>query len=210
MSNLVYENELPGYIEPAEPGRVERPKAKPLCEGLATAKNPVEPVLACTKCKGAGHVLSMGYRYTKEDGTLMVVPIKWKACGHCDGVAWFHAPDLAALIKAVTGRKPRTLRSKRPDGTREYYVWRLARFHGGKDVCLPMVAEMDIAGDPYRDMLDELARIIAKAYFGNSNVGTARWQQALYGTHNFSDLPEQLDGPVHDGRKPLEEMLETI
>lgn len=210
MSGLVYENELPGYIEPVEPSRAEKPQAKPLCHGLATAKVPVEPVAACTKCKGAGHALSMGYRYTMDDGTLRVVPTKWKVCSYCDGTAWFHAPDLETLVKAVTGRKPRTLKSKRPDDARCYYVWRLARFHGGKDVCLPMSAEMEIAGDPYRDVLDELARLIAKAYFGSGNVGAARWQQAMYGSHSFDDLPSHLDGPVYDSDKPLEEMLETI
>lgn len=210
MSNLVYENELPGYVEPAEPSRVEKPQAKPLCPGLATAEVPVQPVLACTKCNGAGHTLSMGYSYTKDDGTLRVVPTKWKTCIYCDGAAWFHAPDLELLVKAVTGRKPRTLRSKRPDDARPYYVWRLTRFHGGKDVCLPMGAEMEIAGDPFRDVLDELARLIARAYFGSGNVGTARWQQAMYGSHSFDDLPSHLDGPPHDGNKPLEEMLETV
>lgn len=75
---------------------------------------------------------------------------------------------------------------------------------------MPMGAEMEVSGDPYRDVLDELARLIAKAYFGSGNVGTARWQQAMYGSHSFDDLPPYLDGPVHDGNKPLDEMLETM
>lgn len=210
MSDLVYYKELPNYVEPPEPARAVKPQAKPLCQGLATAPVPVEPLMACTKCKGAGHTLSDGFSYTLEDGTRRHVPTKWKICSFCDGAGWFHAPDLAPLVKAVTGRKPRTLRSKRPDDTRSYYVWRLARFHGGKDVCLPMGAEMDIAGDPYRDALDELARLIAKTYFGSGNFGAARWQQAMYGSHSFDDLPPHLDGPVYDSDKPLEEMLETV
>lgn len=210
MSNLVYDHELPGYVEPTEPSRVEKPQAKPLCHALASAEVPVEPVLACRHCKGAGHVLSRGFSYTLENGSRRHRPTRWETCTYCDGAAWFHAPDLELLVKAVTGRKPRTLRSKRPDDARCYYVWRLARFHGGKDVCLPMGAEMEIAGDPFRDVLDELARLIAKAYFGSGNVGAARWQQAMYGSHSFDDLPPHIDGPVHDGCKPLEEMLEAV
>lgn len=212
MSDLVYLKDLPGYTKPKQPAAPCKPQAKPLCEGLATAEAPyeVEPLLPCTKCKGDGYLFSEGFQYTREDGTLRVYESKWKPCMYCDGAGWFHAPDLASLVKAVNGRKPRTLRSKRPDDTRAYFVWRMARFHGGKDVCLPMAAGMDIAGDPYENVLDQLATIIAKAYFGSGNVGAARWQQAMYGHHNFKDVPAVIDGPVYDSDKPVEEMLETV
>lgn len=212
MSNLVYDKDLPGYVEPAAPAAPCRPEPKPLDYCLTAEANGsnIEPVLACKNCSGAGYRLNDGFSYTTDNGERRSFRTHWKVCSYCDGAGWFHAPRPSDLIKQIKGRKPRTLRSKRPDGAREYYVWRMTRFHGGKDVCLPMVAEMEVAGDPYRHVLDELARIIAKAYFGSSNVGTARWQQAFYGSHSFSDLPAHLDGPVHDGRKPLEEMLETI
>jgi hypothetical protein len=73
-----------------------------------------------------------------------------------------------------------------------------------------MAASCDIAGDPYENVLDQLATIIAKAYFGSGNVGVARWQQAMYGSHSFKDVPAVIDGPVYDACKPAEEMLETV
>lgn len=206
MSDLIYDTEFP-----AEPQRAMKPQAKPLCNALATAPQPVEPLLECTKCNGAGHSLSKGFSYLDEStGKRKSFPSKWKECMYCDGAGYFHAPEIELLVKKVTGRKPGTLRSKRPDETRAYYVWRLARFHGGKDTCLPMCAEMDAAGDPYRNVLDELARMIAKAYFGSGNVGTARWHQAMYGSHDFADVPAVIDGPVYNSDKPEEELLETV
>jgi hypothetical protein len=73
-----------------------------------------------------------------------------------------------------------------------------------------MSAELELGSDPYRDLLDELARIIARGLWGSSNVGSARWQQAMYGKHDYADLPPVIDGPIYDSDKPLSEMLETI
>ena len=212
MSNLVYEKDLEGYVEPPAPLAPCKPDPQPLdhCLTAEAGGSNIDPVRACTRCNGAGYNLKDGFSYVTEDGKHRSHPTRWEVCYCCDGVGLFHAPRPTDLIQQVKGRKPRTLRSKRPDNTRSYFVWRLARFHGGKDVCLPMGADMDIAGDPYKEVLDELARLIAKAYFGSGNFGTARWQQAMYGSHSFDDLPAHLDGPVHDGCKPLEEMLETV
>lgn len=210
MSNLVYDKDREGYIEPPAPPAPSKPNPQGLDHCLIGGNPTIEPVMACTSCKGAGYRLKDGFTYNREDGKLVSYPTRWESCGSCNGAGWFHAPSVTQLIKQVKGRKPRTLRSKRPDDTRAYYTWRLARFHGGRDVCLPMLAEVDIAGDPYRELLDQLAQVIAKAYFGSGNVGAARWQQAMYGSHSFDDLPPDLDGPVHDGCKPLEEMLETV
>lgn len=210
MSNLVYHKELEGYVKPPQPPAPCKPEPKPLCQLLATAKVAVEALRACTKCKGDGHTLSEGYSYDREDGTRRNVPTEWKPCIYCNGRGWFHAPDLEAIILKVKGRKPRSLKSKRPEDARSYFVWRMARFHGGADVCMPMAASMDIAGDPYEDILDGLASLIAKAYFGSSNVGAARWQQAFYGSHSFKDLPQSLDGPTYDRNKPESEYLETV
>lgn len=209
MSNLVYHKELEGYVPPAQPPAPCRPEPKPLCQLLATAEVVVDAIKPCTRCKGDGYTLSEGYSYDREDGTRRNVPTEWKLCIWCSGAGWFHAPDLESIILKVKGRKPKTLRSKRPDDPRPYFVWRMARFHGGRDVCLPMAASMDIAGDPYEGILDGLASLIAKAYFGSSNVGAARWQQAIYGSHSFQDLA-RLDGPVYDADKPASEMLETV
>lgn len=190
-------------VFPPQPTAPIRPPAKPLPLGL---NNNVPAQLPCKGCNGDGYSLNKGFR--TED---KVFPSRWSKCHCCDGVGWFDAPDLSAIVKAIKGRKPKSLRSKRPDSPRDYFVWRLARFHGGKDVCLPMCAEMDVAGDPYKHILDELARIVAKAFFGSGNVGTARWQQAMYGSHDFTDVPDDFGFmPVYDADKPLEEMLETV
>ncbi len=188
---------------PPEPAAVAKPEARPLPAGLL----PTVPALqACKRCSGSGHTLSQGF--TTDTGKRF--PSVWQTCYGCDGKGWFHAPDLLALAEAVKGRKPGKLRSKRPDDARSYYVWRLARFHGGSDVCLPMGAEMEIGSDPYKGILDELAQIIAKRVYGSGNVGRARWQQAIHGSHDFADLPPVLDGPVYDSDKPAEEILETV
>jgi hypothetical protein len=210
MASLVYLKDLPGYMQPEQPAKPTAPEPKPLCKGLATAEVPVEPIRPCKQCKGDGYLLSEGYKFTGDDGIEKVRPSQWKRCFDCDGAGWFHAPDLEAIVKAVQGRKPCTLRSKRPDDAVPYFVWRMARFHSGKDVCMPMGATMELGGNPYMELLDELARIIAERWFGSGNVGRARWQQAMYGSHSFQDLPQHLDGPTYDADKPVEEMLETI
>ena len=190
-------------VFPPEPARVAKPAERPLPDGL---KDTVPAILPCSRCNGAGHTLRKGFKC--DDG--YVSHSRWETCHNCDGKGWFHAPDIMALASAVKGRKPGKLRSKRPDDARGYYVWRLARFHGGADVCLPMGAELEIGGDPYRPTLEQLARIIAKAVYGSGNVGSARWQQAMYGSHSYDDLPAVIDGPTYDADKPAEEALETV
>lgn len=199
MASLIYDTTFP-----PEPAPAPVPAARPLPSGLDPAI--VKPILPCSKCDGKGHSLSKGF--TCEDGRRF--PSEWRTCYSCDGKGWFHAPDIFALVQSVKGRKPGRLRSKRPDDARGYYVWRLARFHGGADVCLPMGAEMEVSGDPYKAILDQLAKIVAKSVYGSGDVGSARWQQAMYGNHDYDDLPQHIDGPVYDADKPVEEFLETI
>lgn len=115
----------------------------------------------CTSCKG-----------TKTDKYSA-----GKRCWACDGRGWFPPLDVQAIVTAIKGRKG--LRSKRPDGRRSYYVWRLARFHGGIDVCLPMVAQWDIAGDPFDKELDLLSELVAKRAFGTDMAGARAWARVL-------------------------------
>ena len=191
---------------PAEPPRAVKPLEKPLPVGLA---NSVSPLLPCGNCNGAGHKLRKGFTVEDEDGTREY-PSKWKICHDCKGIGYFDAPDLRAILNAIKGRKPATLRSKRPDNNRDYYVWRLARFHGGKDVTMPMTAELMIGCDPYRTILDEFARAIASNWFGSSNYGNARWMLAMYGSHDYKDIPRDLGMlPTYDSDKPLSELIET-
>lgn len=194
---------------PAQPPAPAKPAPLPLPPGLADTLNPLLP---CKRCNGDGYTFHRGFDVDESslDGKPKSFPSKWKQCVCCNGVGWFHAPDLKMLALSIKGRKPGTLKSKRPDDSRAYYVWRLARFHGGKDVCLPMGAELEISGDPYRDTLDAAAKLIAQAIYGSGNVGSARWQQAMYGRHNYSDLPPVLDGPTYDTDKPVSEFMETF
>lgn len=189
-------------VFPAEPTRAVKPQAKPLPAGLA---NTVEPLLPCGNCKGAGHKLSKGFTVDDRD-----YPSKWQTCYDCKGTGYFDAPDLKAILTAIKGRKPATLRSKRPDNSREYFVWRMAKFHGGKDVTMPVTATMDLGKDPYKEILEEFAKVIANTWFGSSNYGVARWQQAMYGSHNYTDIPRDLGMlPTYDSDKPLSELMET-
>jgi hypothetical protein len=67
------------------------------------------------------------------------------------------------------------------DAQRAYYVWRLAQFHGGVDMRMPMVAGMVVRGDPFLDDLDALADETAKKFLGSNMRAAARWHRAFYG-----------------------------
>ena len=192
---------------PPEPARAIKPAERPLPKGI---KPGYPTMLECKHCSGAGHTLTKGFRCEGGESDGKVFPSLWKTCCDCNGAGYFHCPDIFALVEAVKGRKPGKLRSKRPEDARAYYVWRLARFHGGADVCLPMSAEMEIGGDPYKPLLETLSKMVARGTFGSENVGSARWQQAMYGSHSYPDLPAVIDGPTYDADKPAEEMLETV
>jgi len=150
-------------------------------------------VLNCTRCDGAGEV-----DHWRKDGTL--VP-----CTCCDGRGTFDRPDLVQLCTAIKGRKPGTVRSKRPDDVRAWFMWRMFRFHSGKDVTLPMTATIAIEGDPWKSTLDAAAEMIAKHFTGRESIGSARWRHAIHGEP--SD-PAVVNMPVTDGDKPWCERLE--
>jgi len=165
----------------------------------------------CTRCKGTG--ISVREAFTGTKG--QVFPREERACPFCDGRGTFEAPDYAAIVKAVKGRKG--LRSKRPDEARAYYVWRFARFHGGADVTLPMMATFEVTGDPYVKHLDVLAELVAQRVFGTDKAAAVRWAHAM--GHEVSDsylkgqiLPASArpGGPVADSLKPMSEALELI
>lgn len=165
--------------------------------------------MACLCCNGTQVNVYEGF--TAVDGT--VYPRREKPCVHCDGLGFFFKPDLAELIKAVKGRKPGTLRSKRPDDSRAYFIWRMARFHTGADVCLPMTAQMEVSGDPYCGMLELVAEMLAERLTGHRSAGRARWQAAMYGSAPQERyMPDSAfpGGPVADQHKPVEELLELL
>lgn len=65
-------------------------------------------------------------------------------------------------------------------GQRSYYVWRLARFHGGVDVRMPITAEILCDGDPYREELHSIAENIAKLEFGTDMGAVEAWKGKLF------------------------------
>jgi hypothetical protein len=64
---------------------------------------------------------------------------------------------------------------------RAYYVWRWARFHGGDDTRLPMLASTLCAEDSDLNSLDTLANRIALEVFGKDMIGSDRWREVLIG-----------------------------
>jgi len=105
----------------------------------------------CTACKGTG---SYAYEsFIGVDGTRY--PARSFSCNACHSTGIFSAPDTANIINQISGRKG--LCSKRPASSRAYYVWRMARFHGGADVTMPICAMSRVHGDPFKDQLDLLA-----------------------------------------------------
>lgn len=164
--------------------------------------------LPCTRCEGTT-VLSYP---TMPD----IAP---RPCPFCDGRGHFDRPNVNSLVQLVKGRKPGKLRSKRPDDSRAYYVWRMARFHGGADVTLPMQASFEVTGDPYVPYLDVVAEKVAQAVYGSDMAGALRWAHAM--GHEVSDSylngsaivpPSAMPGGpvVLDNNKPATEALELV
>ena len=147
----------------------------------------------CTRCKGA----------KAEVGGV---------CVFCEGQREFHEPQRTEIFGAIVG--PQGLRKAKPTkgGHRAYYVWRLARFHGGVDVTIPMVAMIRIEGDPYIRELDELAEETARRWCGSDLVAASRWGALLGWTRSVPlDLPPSayVGGPSYESSKPVEEWEET-
>lgn len=173
---------------------------------------------ACTRCKGTG---------TRTSPAFDRYPERTVPCHYCEGRGTFPALDvqaIATLITAGKGLKQRfraswpsklsPYRTKDVTVRRAYYVWRLARFHGGADVTMPMTADMTNAGDPLKPVLDQLSDLVAKKVFGTDMAAANRWVSLL----GFSDgarpgLPASAyeGGPVvTEGQKPAFEAPELI
>ncbi|MCP4843240.1 MAG: hypothetical protein GY887_16065 [Halieaceae bacterium] len=137
--------------------------------------------LPCTCCNGTGLTSPIKIDETRT--------IPSRECPHCEGVSTFNAVEVSSLLELVKGRKKGTLRSRRPDNSRAYYVWRFARFHGGVDVTLPMQAEFEVSGDPYIPILAYCAEQVAKVVYGTDRAGATRWANALGYNLPVKDLP---------------------
>lgn len=159
----------------------------------------------CRSCDGNGRRAVYG----REGET--------RACYTCEGAGRLAALDELAIRAAIRGRKG--LRTAPPEkrgvaGARAYYVWRLARFHGGVDVTMPVMASTLIHGDPFVRELEALAETIAREWLGTDLAGAVRWGSALgYIQRAPAGLPATAypSGPVLDGvHKPDEELLELV
>jgi len=106
-------------------------------------------------------------------------------CHACGATGFFIAPDeteIRALITATRGKNKGKLKTgmnsfKTP--ARAYYVWRMARFHGGADTTMPIMAGVLNRSDPFEPELDALADVIAKESFGSNMAAALRWGRAL-------------------------------
>lgn len=137
----------------------------------------------CTRCKGSGETFSKGF--TALDGT--VYADRTDKCSACKGEGNFPEVDESNIRQAILATKGKnkgkirasmTSTSDR-DGARAYYVWRLARFHGGKDMTMPMMADLFVRGDPLKAELDKLADAVAKEQFGTDLAAARRWGRAF-------------------------------
>lgn len=130
----------------------------------------------CKRCKGTANVHSPAFgSYPATD----------KPCPYCD--KGFYPPvEAEALVMAICATKGKNKGRLRAVMTsvagydiaanRAYYVWRLARFHGGKDMTMPMMADLGVRNDPFKPELDILADAVAKATFGTNIAAAWRWK----------------------------------
>lgn len=139
----------------------------------------------CKACKGAGFLVSSAF--TSLDGVHY--PESSRKCNACDGRKQFPEVNETAIreaIMATRGKNKGKLRSVMTsdfsgsiDGARAYYVWRLARWHGGKDMTMPMNADLASRGDPYKDDLEKIASAVAKESFGSDMRAALTWGRAF-------------------------------
>jgi hypothetical protein len=168
----------------------------------------------CTKCLNGVRV-SAGFEFEGKK-----YPETRSKCSVCMGAGTMEAPDFPALFKAITttrGAKTKGVcrfRQSAPEGwkqttngianRRAYYVWRMARFHGGADVTMPVTAMTFCGDDAWREELDRYAAAVAVKVFGTHVAGVHRWGRALGHDIDIKGLPASAyeGGPVHDGNKP--------
>lgn len=167
----------------------------------------------CKRCDGTGTAERETWTGTQW------VPGPCKACG---GTGTLATPDFKLIFQDVTRKVKGKLAFRRSKPTRDefknrhsshvYYVWRMARFHGGADVTMPVVAGLATAWDPWTEELDALASLVAKLFFGTHMAGAVRWARAL-GREVPADvgplpITAETGMPVCLGDKPIEEYME--
>lgn len=171
---------------------------------------------ACERCKGEGRTHS---QWAKDNG---FEGPEGRHCNSCNGKGSFDGLDIKALVDSVFTTKggKKSFRKSFPSklnryqdkfAARSYYIWRLARFHGGADVTMPVTADMVTGGDPFKKELNLVAEYVARAVFGTDEAAVTRWGLAL---GLINEAPKGLPatayecGPVTDGNKPAFEAPE--
>ena len=186
-------------------GKIEhKPRELPTVEVIERTEG--KEKRTCKTCKGTGL-------------SSFVFEGKQSECHSCHGEPDYFFPDFETLVNKIMGNKG--LKSAKPvkydfkfkSSARAYYLWRIARFHGGIDVTMPMSATLAINGDPFYNELEQAADYIAKKVCGTNMAAAYRWMNALGGSVKVPDNQPSTAfscGPVVVGNKPQEEMLEMI
>lgn len=169
----------------------------------------------CTRCKGTGMVHSQWNKDNGYEGP------EGKKCSSCTGTGVFPGLDVKAIADALFTTRGKTRKFRKSYTStkgfsdtfqaRVYYVWRLARFHGGADVTMPMTADLLVRADPFKKELDLIAEHVAKLVFGTDMAGAVRWGTALGILKEApAGLPSSAyeSGPVADEFKPAFEAME--
>ncbi len=177
----------------------------------ATTLEALKAPRTCPACEGKG------FKTWKYSGDT-------SPCRSCNRTGTQPGLDVQALVDAIFTKrgKVKTFRKSFSSmggwGTtlearahaRAYYVWRLARAHGGKDVSIPANASTLCHGDAFKAELDQIAEAVAKIVFGTDMAAAYRWGALLRGVEAPAGLPPAAypNGPVCDGEKPGDEALE--
>lgn len=129
----------------------------------------------CLRCEGTGKHVREAFTFEGKS-----YPRHVSQCPFCKGVPNVAKPDAVAIRAACLGRKG--LRSAKPkDNDAAYYVWRMARFHGGVDMTMPVMAGLAVYGNPWRAELDAMADALAKEFYGTDLAAAKRWSRAMGG-----------------------------
>jgi hypothetical protein len=145
--------------------------------------------IICNQCEGKGQ-----YMYMEGSPAARL-----SRCYICEGLGYFedcYTTDCQHHIQStiISSRGPHAgkLKSRVPSyapkgvnditkqrHNRAYYVWRMARFHGGADMTMPMTASMNCGHDPLIYELDAMADAVAQKAFGSNMRAVQRWMGVL-------------------------------
>lgn len=165
-----------------------------MTEVLEAPKQDITSPRPCTRCKGEGTIFHKGYSYpATETSAACSAPDETRGCTACDGRKLFPAPNFELICQQITtgrglkeGKRkfrasfdPKLKHWSDPEAARAYYVWRMARFHGGKDMHMPWTADIVTRGDPFHKELDRMADAMAKIAFGSNMVAAHVWGSAF-------------------------------